>query len=90
MVAIDTPTAPPAPTANATAVVPDGNHVAHAYCQACQRSADDPVALCGHRPRRLLNRPAGPGDPLCVVCVDLYHQPCPHCGHTMGRRDAAA
>ncbi|MEU0522739.1 hypothetical protein [Streptomyces niveus] len=64
-----TTTFDPAPAPTET---DDGDSLTHIWCCTPER------ALCGVD---LVTSPEGEfEDANCIVCLDLFEQPCPHCG----------
>lgn len=55
---------------------PLGEEPTHGVC-ACQVDATPRLALCGVDCSGEDERWT---DTVCVVCFDLLHRPCPHCG----------
>ena len=54
----------------------DADQIKHCYCLVCRSS----VALCGHDNGVMPRLTNPPRRERCVVCVDLYYDPCPTCG----------
>lgn len=58
----------------------------HKFCGNCYRedsaAEKPPVPFCGLRKPNWTMIPLNSGKPAewCVVCADLYEQPCPRCG----------